>query len=100
MHGGELRQRYVAARKMIGMLPVGTRPADATPRVSFFWSLPTADFEAWSTRGLACWLEEIAALWPQVHACMNGVTHDAALARASYRDAALWIALVVAGGSC
>jgi 2-polyprenyl-6-methoxyphenol hydroxylase-like FAD-dependent oxidoreductase len=89
VHGGELRQRYVAARKMIGMLPVGTRPDDATPRVSFFWSLPTADFEAWSTRGLACWLEEIAALWPQVHACMNCVTNDAALARASYRDAAL-----------
>jgi 2-polyprenyl-6-methoxyphenol hydroxylase-like FAD-dependent oxidoreductase len=89
VHGGELRQRYVAARKMIGMLPVGTRPDDATPRVSFFWSLPTADFEAWSIRGLACWLEEIAALWPQVHACMSCVAHDTALARASYRDAAL-----------
>jgi hypothetical protein len=33
-HAHDLRQRYVAARKMIGMLPVGTRPDDATPRLS------------------------------------------------------------------
>ena len=88
-HADELRQRYVAARKMIGLLPVGTRPDDATPRVSFFWSLPTADFEAWSARGLAAWLQEVAALWPQAHACMSDVTQSALLARASYRDAVL-----------
>jgi 2-polyprenyl-6-methoxyphenol hydroxylase-like FAD-dependent oxidoreductase len=41
-HLQELRQRYVAARKMIGLLPVGTRPGDDTPRLSFFWSLPRA----------------------------------------------------------
>ncbi|WP_202616645.1 hypothetical protein, partial [Escherichia coli] len=46
-HLQELRQRYVAARKMIGLLPVGTRPGDDTPRLSFFWSLPRADFERW-----------------------------------------------------
>ena len=36
----ELRQRYVGARRMAGMLPVGTRPGDPTPRLSFFWSVP------------------------------------------------------------
>ena len=44
-HVHELRQRYVAARKMIGLLPVGTRPGDDTPRLSFFWSLPVAAFD-------------------------------------------------------
>src|SRR5690606_23221527 len=39
-HLRELRQRYVAARKMIGLLPVGTRPGDDTAMLSFFWSLP------------------------------------------------------------
>ena len=38
----ELQQRYVAARRMVGMLPVGTRPDDPEPRLSFFWSLPGA----------------------------------------------------------
>lgn len=31
----ELRQRYIGARKMIGLLPVGTRPGDDSPRLSF-----------------------------------------------------------------
>ena len=62
----ELRQRYVAARKMIGLLPVGTRPGDDVPRLSFFWSLPTADFDAWQERGLQAWLQEIGGIWPQV----------------------------------
>ena len=46
----ELRQRYVGARKMIGLLPVGTAAGRRTPRLSFFWSLPAARF---STPGSA-----------------------------------------------
>ena len=85
----ELRQRYVAARKMIGILPVGTRPGDATPRLSFFWSLRTCDFDAWRECGMAPWLEEIGALWPQARACMHDVLEAGQLQRASYRDAVL-----------
>ncbi|MCW0412492.1 FAD-dependent monooxygenase [Xanthomonas sacchari] len=83
----ELRQRYVAARKMIGLLPVGTRPGDAEPRVSFFWSLPTAEFDAWQARGVQPWLEEIAQLWPQARERLAQIDAPAQLARASYRDA-------------
>ena len=83
----ELRQRYVRARKMIGLLPVGTRPGDPTPRLSFFWSLPTARFEAWSSAGLAPWLDEIRALWPEAHGLLDGIADAAQLSRASYRDA-------------
>ncbi|MBB3811962.1 2-polyprenyl-6-methoxyphenol hydroxylase-like FAD-dependent oxidoreductase [Xanthomonas arboricola] len=83
----ELRQRYIGARKMIGLLPVGTRPGDDTPRLSFFWSLPCSDFAAWEQRGIAAWREEIAQMWPQAHARLDSVQVHGALARASYRDA-------------
>lgn len=87
--GDELRQRYVVARKMIGLLPVGTRPGDDTPRLSFFWSLPIADFDAWRTRGLPAWRDEIAQLWPEVDACLADTVDPDQLARASYRDVTL-----------
>ncbi len=83
----ELRQRYVAARKMIGMLPVGTRPGDATPRLSFFWSLPRSDFDAWRSRGLASWRDEVIGIWPQLAAQLRHIAEPSQLAHASYRDA-------------
>ena len=85
----ELCQRYVAARKMIGLLPVGTRPDDPRPRLSFFWSLPTDRFEQWQQQGLPAWKTEIAALWPEAAQRLAGVDDAAQLARASYRDAVL-----------
>ena len=87
--GDELRQRYVAARKMIGLLPVGTRPGDDTPRLSFFWSLPVADFDGWRARGLPAWRDEIARLWPEVDARLADTVDPDQLARASYRDVTL-----------
>lgn len=85
----ELRQRYVAARKMIGLLPVGTRPGDDTQKLSFFWSLPTADFDAWHARGLGQWREEVARIWPQAGTLVAVIAESAHLARASYHDAVL-----------
>ena len=87
--GDELRQRYVAARKMIGLLPVGTRPGDDTPRLSFFWSLPVADFDGWRARGLPAWRDEIARLWPEADARLADTVDPDQLARASYRDVTL-----------
>ena len=87
--GDELRQRYVAARKMIGLLPVGTRPGDDTPRLSFFWSLPVADFDGWRARGLPAWRDEIARLWPEADARLTDTVDPDQLARASYRDVTL-----------
>lgn len=102
-HHDELRQRYVAARKMIGLLPVGTRPDDPAPRLSFFWSLPRTQFAQWERDGVARWLDEIAALWPQAHQRLQGVVECAQLARAGYRDAVMarWHRdrLVLAGDS-
>jgi 2-polyprenyl-6-methoxyphenol hydroxylase-like FAD-dependent oxidoreductase len=82
-----LQQRYVTARKMIGMLPVGTRPDDPVPRLSFFWSLPAASFAQWEQAGIAAWKGELAALWPDVLDPLACIEAPQALARASYRDA-------------
>ncbi len=82
----ELRQRYVAARKMIGLLPVGTRPGDDTPG---FWSLPRADFDRWQAEGMAPWLDELHALWPQASARFAHLRDAGQMARAVYRDAVM-----------
>ncbi|MET0129293.1 MAG: NAD(P)/FAD-dependent oxidoreductase, partial [Stenotrophomonas chelatiphaga] len=88
-HVSELRQRYVAARKMIGLLPVGTRHGDATPRLSFFWSLPREDFARWEADGLQPWLDELHALWPEAGPRFAHLQQAGQLARASYRDAVM-----------
>lgn len=86
-HGQVLQQRYVAARKMIGLLPVGTCPGDDVPRLSFFWSLPCTDFARWQEAGLPAWLDELHALWPQASARFVHLRAPEQLARAAYRDA-------------
>ena len=82
----ELRQRYVAARRMVGLLPVGTRPGNNQPMLSFFWSLPMTEFERWQQRGVPAWLEDVGALWPEAASRMHGITACGQLAQASYRD--------------
>lgn len=86
-HVTELRQRYVAARRMIGLLPVGTRPGDATPQLSFFWSLPREDFARWESEGMPSWLQELRGLWPEAASRFVHLHDGGQLARATYRDA-------------
>jgi 2-polyprenyl-6-methoxyphenol hydroxylase-like FAD-dependent oxidoreductase len=88
-HVAELRQRYKAARKMMGLLPVGSRPDNPVKQLSFFWSLPMAGLDRWRVLGLAAWLEEATALWPEATPLLNHVTHAQMLMPATYRDAML-----------
>ena len=82
----ELRQRYLAARRMIGLLPVGNCPADPVRRLSFFWSVRSDAFDDWHARGLAAWQQELHALWPEAGGVFAGIADAAQLARARYRD--------------
>jgi len=86
-HLRELRQRYVAARKMIGLLPVGTRPGEDAPKLSFFWSLPVAAFDGWREGGLDAWKAEVLSLWPEIAPWADAIAAPEQLARAGYRDA-------------
>lgn len=82
----ELRQRYVAARRMVGMLPVGTRPGDDTPRMSFFWSVPAAALNDGAGEA-AQWRRDVAAVWPQAAESLRDTDVPHGLAKARYRDA-------------
>lgn len=81
----ELRQRYVAARRMVGMLPVGTRPGDSVCRLSFFWSLPLPALDA-GIGDPQAWRDEVAALWPEAAARLASIAVPGGLAVARYRD--------------
>ena len=85
----ELRQRYQLARNMVGLLPVGTTPDDDSPKLSFFWSLPTAGFEAWQRDGAGAWRGQLQALWPDANALLGDDFDVGHLARAAYRDAVM-----------
>lgn len=80
-----LQQRYVGARRMAGMLPVGTRPGDATPRLSFFWSLPAAELPH-AGHDQAAWRRSVGAVWPDALERLAGTVVPAGLAQARYRD--------------
>lgn len=84
----ELRQRYRRARRMAGMLPVGTRPDDPVPRLSFFWSLPVAAL-ADAGRDAARWREELTEVWPEALAYLRDTVVPDGLAQARYRDTVL-----------
>ncbi|RDZ27966.1 FAD-dependent oxidoreductase [Lysobacter silvisoli] len=82
----ELRQRYVGARRMIGMLPVGTRPDDATPRLSFFWSLPVAALDSEAVSDEGAWRAAVTAVWPEAAQRLRDTAVPQGLAQARYRD--------------
>jgi 2-polyprenyl-6-methoxyphenol hydroxylase-like FAD-dependent oxidoreductase len=88
-HVSDLRQRYRAARRMMGLLPVGSRPDNPEPQLSFFWSLPVASIESWREHGLSAWHQEASALWPEATPLLTHITDPGILMQASYRDAVL-----------
>jgi 2-polyprenyl-6-methoxyphenol hydroxylase-like FAD-dependent oxidoreductase len=61
--GDALEQRYRAARKMAGVMPIGRLPGSAA-QGAFFWSLKHADHAAWRAASLEAWKAEVTALWP------------------------------------
>jgi 2-polyprenyl-6-methoxyphenol hydroxylase-like FAD-dependent oxidoreductase len=78
-----LAQRYVAARIMIGYLPVGRITPEGPRMAAFFWSLKPADYSAWRT-GFAAWRDQVTALWPELAPVVETLTHPDALTLADY----------------
>lgn len=85
----ELRQRYRQARQMLGVLPVGTRPGDATPRLSFFWSQRGDLLAQWPQQSLSALRDELVQLWPDFAAHAGLIQSHAQLACARYREVRL-----------
>lgn len=82
---GELRQHYVQAHRMLGMLPVGTRPDDDRPQLSFFWSVPAEQLSLPPDRASA-WRVSVADVWPEAATRLNNTMIPDGLAVARYRD--------------
>lgn len=63
--GRTLDQRYEGARRMAGILPVGTAPGDDRPHAALFWSLKGDDHAAFVEKGRDGWLTELRGFWPR-----------------------------------
>lgn len=71
-----LEQRYEAARKMAGVLPIGPG-TPGTGQAAYFWSLRGRDYAAWRTAPLDAWKDQARALWPQTAPLLDQLrTHD------------------------
>jgi 2-polyprenyl-6-methoxyphenol hydroxylase-like FAD-dependent oxidoreductase len=75
--GAALEQRYEAARKMVGVMPIGRLPGAERQQAAFFWSLKHADRADWAARDLDDWKREVLALWPAVAPLLDQIQrHD------------------------
>ncbi len=88
-HEHRLEQRYIAARKMTGVMPTGTQPGDDRQKVTYFWSLDDAAFAKWPDRDLDHWREEALTLWPETEVFLSQITDKAQLIPARYRHRTL-----------
>jgi 2-polyprenyl-6-methoxyphenol hydroxylase-like FAD-dependent oxidoreductase len=85
----ELRQRYLAARRMAGILPIGCLPDDPTPRAAVFWSLSTAELDHWPQQPLDAWKDEVARFWPAMSPFLDQITDKTQLTPARYSHGTL-----------
>lgn len=79
-----LEQRYRGAGIMAGVLPVGTPPGAAGPRVALFWSLRADRLAGWRDAGLDRWRAEFLDVWPQAAPLLDQVVDPAQLTYAAY----------------
>jgi salicylate hydroxylase len=72
-----LEQRYEAARKMVGVLPIGRLPRASEDKCAFFWSLRHDQREAWRSTPLEHWKADVLALWPETAPLVDQISaHD------------------------
>lgn len=88
-HKDMLQQRYAGTREMIGLLPVGRRVDREGRWLTFFFSLPGAQVDAFDAAALVRLRERVAALWPEVLPLLAGIESLEQLHRARYRDVLL-----------
>lgn len=80
---GVLLQRHVAARVMLGWLPVGRAEPGGPPLAALFWSIKPGEHAAWAA-GFDGWREEASALWPPIAPVLAGLPGPEAFTPASY----------------
>lgn len=79
-----LEQRYVKARRMVGVLPIGTPPGAAAMQAAFFWSLRADKLAAWHAAGLDRWKDDVRQLWPETAPLLETISMPDQLTFARY----------------
>ena len=85
----QLSQRYLGARRMAGVLPIGCLPGSSRRLAAIFWSMPLAELDAWAGRDLAEWKAQVTGLWPQMAGFLPGIGSVAEMTAARYQHATL-----------
>lgn len=84
-----LQQRYGGVREMIGVLPVGRRVDREGRWLTFFFSLPGVEVDAFGATALSRLRERVRALWPELSPLLANIESPEQLHRARYRDVLL-----------
>lgn len=84
-----LSQRYVAARRMVGVLPLGRLPGESRQKVAFFWSLRVDRHADWLANGLTPWKVEALSIWPDLAPFLSQITDPAQMVLARYSHGTL-----------
>lgn len=79
-----LEQRYLAARKMAGVLPIGRLPGGERRKAAFFWSLRHDQRDSWRCGDLESWKREVRALWPATEPLLAQIRQHDDLVFAAY----------------
>ncbi|MEO1199368.1 MAG: NAD(P)/FAD-dependent oxidoreductase [Pseudomonadota bacterium] len=82
--GHALEQRYERARKMVGVLPIGSLSGQSMPMTAFFWSLKQDAYDTWRATSLNAWKAEVIALWPETEALLGQIANHDDLVMARY----------------
>lgn len=85
----ELRQRYLRADHMIGILPIGRAPFDPTPIAAIFWSLPVSHLPMWQSSPLAAWKNDAIRLWPEIEPFLSTIAKHDQMVSARYTHGTL-----------
>ena len=84
-----LKQRYVGAHTMIGVLPIGTHSAVTADQVAFFWSIKSQDHGRWLQEGLEKWKSTVLAIWPETGVILDQINDASDMALARYGHSTL-----------
>jgi 2-polyprenyl-6-methoxyphenol hydroxylase-like FAD-dependent oxidoreductase len=84
-----LEQRYEKARKMVGVLPIGSMRAGTPRQAAFFWSLRHADLASWRSESLDAWKDQVRQLWPQTGPLLAQIRDREQLIFAAYTHGTL-----------
>jgi 2-polyprenyl-6-methoxyphenol hydroxylase-like FAD-dependent oxidoreductase len=79
-----LQQRYVQARKMVGVMPIGRLKGETRQQAAFFWSLKHTDREAWLAAPIDAWKAEVLALWPETEPLLAQIASHQDMVFATY----------------